>query len=127
MCREWQQAAIEAAEEYKDKEARRKEVESTKKRQAKRLTNIYVMRNERNGYVKIGRSQAPFDRELTLQSEDPEICMLFYFPAPIDLECKLHNEFEEYRVRGEWFKLTPNQIENIKTKYLPEVASVGAR
>lgn len=83
----------------------------------KRKTFIYVMRNERNGLVKIGRSLTPFSREATLQSEEPEITMLFHFSATEDVETQLHERFEAYRVRGEWFRLTNEQISSLCKEY----------
>lgn len=83
----------------------------------RRKTFIYIMRNERNGLVKIGRSLTPLSREATLQSEEPEITMLFHFPATEDVETQLHERFEAYRVRGEWFRLTSVQISGLCKEY----------
>lgn len=77
-------------------------------------TRIYVMLDWHTGYHKIGRSKSPFDRERTLQSEKPTIELLFYFEATEDVETKLHNIFDNKRVRGEWFNLTDEDIQYIK-------------
>jgi hypothetical protein len=87
-----------------------------------RTTNIYVMRNERSGHIKIGRSIAPFQREATLQAEEPAISMLFFFPAIIGVEHELHREFSGLRVRGEWFSLSQSQVESIRNRYGVEAA-----
>lgn len=82
-----------------------------------RKTNLYVMRNHRNGFIKLGRAEDPIYRELTLQAEEPEIAMLFYFPATVDREKELHNLFAKQRVRGEWFRLTEDDIEYIRKEF----------
>lgn len=70
----------------------------------------YLMRNKRNGFIKIGRSTNPGQREKTLQSEEPEIEMIFFREAPSEVEAALHREFATWRVRGEWFELSKEQI-----------------
>jgi hypothetical protein len=76
---------------------------------------IYVMKNLRNGFYKIGISHNPTTREKTLQSEEPEIELLFYSKGSYKHEKQLHQTFIEKRVRGEWFSLDDNDIENIKS------------
>lgn len=77
---------------------------------------IYLMKNYRNGYYKIGRSLNPEYRERTLQAEAPEIGLEFVSPlTPSILEGKLHNFFKEKRIRGEWFSLSEKDVEYIKS------------
>lgn len=38
------------------------------------------------------------------------------FPADASLEDELHQEYAEFRVRGEWFRLSGAQIEEIKRR-----------
>ncbi|MDQ6632997.1 MAG: GIY-YIG nuclease family protein [Verrucomicrobiota bacterium] len=68
------------------------------------------MEDLRNGLFKIGQSQTPEKREITLQSEVPEISLRFYIPAHDTAERELHDLFEEKRVRGEWFGLAPEDL-----------------
>lgn len=69
---------------------------------------VYLMENKRNGYTKIGFSKKPKHREKTLQSEEPEIELIFKGRATMDDEKLLHEEYSDKRVRGEWFDLTDN-------------------
>jgi len=81
---------------------------------ANKTAFVYLMKNTRNGYVKIGFSKNPQFREKTLQSEEPEIELLISIEATIDLEKELHARFSAYRVRGEWFRLSEHEIEDAK-------------
>ena len=71
---------------------------------------VYLMRNERNGFIKIGKSDNPRYREKTLQSEEPEVSLIFAHPCPIWVEKGLHVLFSEKRLRGEWFSLSEDEI-----------------
>ena len=75
---------------------------------------IYIMHNRKNGYYKIGRSNKPMYRERTLQAEDPEIFIVKKWLANKSIEKSLHKKFRNKRVRGEWFKLDINDIEEIE-------------
>jgi len=79
-----------------------------------RRTKLYMMRNARNGYVKIGISDHPEFREKTLQSEEPEIELIFVQKTDSRVEEMLHLHFADLRVRGEWFRLTAQHIEDVK-------------
>ena len=72
------------------------------------------MHDPHTGLVKIGRSTDPRVRESTLQSEKPSIKLLFFAPAPAALERQLHARYDDKRVRGEWFRLDPSEIEQIR-------------
>lgn len=78
-------------------------------------TFIYLIKNNRNGLYKIGRSKTPSIRESTLQSEEPDISMILSFAGTSQLEKELHKRFADKRVRGEWFELSGIDIEIIKT------------
>lgn len=71
---------------------------------------IYIMEDLRNGAFKIGRSITPGKRERTLQSEVPEIVMRFSIPAEEFHEKILHDHFEEQNLRGEWFRLSNDDL-----------------
>ena len=55
--------------------------QSNKERRNKRLKEksgfVYLMLDNRNGYIKIGYSKTPEKREKTLQSEVPDITLLY--------------------------------------------------
>lgn len=113
------QAAIEAA--CKERERLAQEAESAAKaaqfeeeiRRSAYQTYVYLMEDLRNGLIKIGRSQNPEKREKTLQSEAPTVAMRFAIPADDSLEAQLHEKYDEFRKRGEWFILSPGQIREI--------------
>ncbi len=81
-----------------------------------RMGFVYLMKNKRNGFVKIGFSKKPRHRERTLQAEDPDTEMLFAFEAAFHDEEKLHLKFADKRVRGEWFKLDESDIDGIRSE-----------
>lgn len=75
----------------------------------------YLILDEKNGCVKIGISRHPKVRERTLQSEKP--FMLLYKVCDENIEAQLHEEYSEKRIRGEWFKLSEQEIVDICTRY----------
>ena len=71
---------------------------------------VYLMRDNTNGYHKIGISNKPEYREKTFQSEKPSIEMLACKKFPTRkiaeaIESALHTAYSQQRVRGEWFNL----------------------
>lgn len=92
----------------------RKDNSPIKKKREPVISNVYLMRNNRNGYIKIGYSSNPSYRESTLQSEEPEIELIFSVKTYIDCEIKLHDLFADKRLRGEWFNLTSDDIQKSK-------------
>jgi hypothetical protein len=78
-------------------------------------TKTYLIKNKRNGFYKIGRSNNPLKREKTLQSEEPDIVMVKTWDE--DIESKLHIEYKYYRIRGEWFELSNTQVKYICTQF----------
>jgi hypothetical protein len=88
-------------------EAARRELER------KRAGYVYLMRNNRNGYVKIGFSRNPKHREKTLQSEDPDVELLWSHQGFKYDERELHARYASMRVRGEWFRLTADDVAHI--------------
>ena len=71
---------------------------------------VYLMRDNSNGYHKIGISNTPEYREKTLQSEKPSIEMLACKKFPTRkiaeaIESALHTAYSLQRVRGEWFNM----------------------
>jgi len=81
----------------------------------KKIGNVYLMKNARNGYTKIGFTKnKPTFRERTLQSEEPEIELFKYWKGSMHDEEKLHNIFKDKRIRGEWFDLNETHIKQIE-------------
>lgn len=75
---------------------------------------VYLMRTKSNDCTKIGFSSNPSAREATLQAEDPMLEMIYSIEESGLFETWLHQYFTRSRVRGEWFRLTPSEIEWIK-------------
>jgi len=77
--------------------------------------NVYIMKNTRNGYTKIGFTKNnPRFRERTLQSEEPEVELIGHWKGSMYDEDKLHKGFLKKRVRGEWFDLNKDDINQIE-------------
>lgn len=79
---------------------------------------VYLMHDESNGYYKIGISNHPKYREHTLQSEKPTIVLLKAKQFPIRsiaeaYEAALHKTYANKRLRGEWFNLDEQDVENL--------------
>ena len=80
---------------------------------------VYLMVDKANGYHKIGISNHPEYREGTLQSEKPtiELVCAKQYPSRIiasAIESALHSAFGGKRLRGEWFDLSENEVNDIK-------------
>jgi len=75
----------------------------------------YLMKDESTGLIKIGRSVSPSIRERTLQAEKPTISLLKVCDSLVERE--LHEQYENNRVRGEWFNLSDEEIAKIVEEY----------
>lgn len=75
---------------------------------------VYLMINQRNNLFKIGSSINPSHRERTLQSQEPEVGLVAYWQAPVQVEKDLHKKYKEKKKRGEWFNLSLNDIRLVK-------------
>lgn len=75
---------------------------------------VYLMVDDQSGFVKIGRSKNPMEREGTLQSKKPEIHLFAIWDAPKNVETQLHRQYAHKRKRGEWFKLNFLELDEIK-------------
>lgn len=80
---------------------------------------VYLVRAE-NGLVKIGKTSDMERRFKTLDTMCPvdlEIVGCISSELADELEDKLHAEFDDVRVKGEWFALSLDNIESIKQRY----------
>lgn len=93
----------------------KKEADKPKK---PRVGFVYLMRNNRNGYTKIGFSVSPTQREQTLQAEEPDAEIIHVMRGSFGLERRLHSDYQSKRIRGEWFNLTASDVSQIKADYL---------
>jgi hypothetical protein len=78
------------------------------------LKQVYLMRNNLTNHYKIGRSNNPEYRERTLQSQEPDVELLFSCHESIITEKELHDLFDHKRIRGEWFDLNANDVLKIR-------------
>jgi hypothetical protein len=81
------------------------------------------MQDLKNKLYKIGISIRPFYREKTLQSESPNIILIYTkeFSTQSEaskIENMLHNKYSKNRVRGEWFSLLLSEVSEIKSLFL---------
>ncbi|MGC6468557.1 MAG: GIY-YIG nuclease family protein [Chitinophagales bacterium] len=81
--------------------------------------HVYLMKDTSNGFYKIGVSNKPEYRERTLQSEKPTIELITSKSYPsremaLAIEKAMHNLFEKKRLRGEWFKLSSSDVNQVK-------------
>ena len=79
---------------------------------------VYLMKDESNGFYKIGISNKPEYRERTLQSEKPTIVLLKSKEFPTRtiaeaIESALHKAYSEKRLRGEWFELDNKDVDDV--------------
>ncbi len=93
--------------------------ESTEKDKKEKKCYVYLMKDTTNLYYKIGISNKPKYRERTLQSEKPTIeliCFKQFQTRKIaeSFEKALHAAYNSKRIRGEWFKLDENDVNQIK-------------
>lgn len=75
---------------------------------------IYLMVDNTNGLIKIGRSKKPEFREGTLQSKQPAIHLIAVWTAPASIEKVLHRKYASLKKRGEWFRLSLKELDEIK-------------
>jgi hypothetical protein len=90
-----------------------------KKEEAPEPCYTYLMKDDTNGYYKIGMSKDATYRERTLQAEKPTISLLNKksFTTREEarrLEKQLHQTFERKRIRGEWFCLSEADVMYVK-------------
>lgn len=76
------------------------------------MYNLYVIQEERDGFVKIGYSQNVEDRLKQLQSANPAKLSILYtkkYTDPVHARAAeegLHFQFRHTRLKGEWFRFT---------------------
>ena len=75
--------------------------------------------NNYPNFIKIGVSMTPIIREKTLGHQIPKISLYKVLKTKNmrEIEKALHNQYETKCVRGEWYKLTDEEINNIVEQY----------
>lgn len=79
---------------------------------------VYLMVDTTNNAYKIGISNKPKYREKTLQSEKPTIELVCHKNYPVrkiaeSFEKSLHKAYADKNIRGEWFRLTEEDVKDI--------------
>jgi len=85
------------------------------KQQTVKKQKTYILKDNKTGYYKIGRSANPKHREKTLQAENPNYNLIKVFDNNIEKE--LHHKYSRQRLRGEWFNLNEIQLKYICKHY----------
>lgn len=67
------------------------------------------------GYTKIGKSIDPKKREIDMKTANPSIKL--FAICNKDIEDILHIQYNSYRYKGEWFKLSSEQILDIMSEF----------
>jgi hypothetical protein len=86
------------------------------KTENKKTLFVYLMHDESTGLYKIGKSYNPSNREKTLCAQIPLLRLLHKTESRTpNMEKSLHKKYANKRVRGEWFNLTQEEVEYIKS------------
>lgn len=86
------------------------------KRQTTGFGYVYLIQSPTGAY-KIGRTANPTDRMKTFSVKLPfevEYVCVIQTEDMLGLENQLHNQFAHLRINGEWFQLSPDDVEYIK-------------
>jgi len=76
--------------------------------------NTYIMKTNISPYYKIGKSSDIERRKSQIKGSVSFIDMQVEHTFDLDIEAELHAIYAEYRVKGEWFDLSPEHIDEIK-------------
>jgi hypothetical protein len=83
-------------------------------KQPKKVVYTYLM-TDASGYVKIGKAHDVYNRFLTLRTGNPTLKIVAHLDE--NIESKLHQLFNPYRIIGEWFELSKDIINDLIEKY----------
>lgn len=80
---------------------------------------VYIIRGGR--WCKIGVSKNPIDRlkqlDSTLLPFNPEVVAMVKVNNALEIESEIHNTYKSKRIRGEWFILNEEDVEQIISRY----------
>lgn len=89
---------------------------------------VYVLHSDRGDY-KIGRTIKPKDRSKIFGVVLPfhvEFDLLIKAENYTEFEAELHSRFEHKRTAGEWFSLTPEDLDILKAEFADRLVSLEA-
>lgn len=115
-------AEQERVKKYKrELELEREKAYKAKKKDKPNSGYVYFIQGVYGGAIKIGKSKDPEMRLKALQTGYPDtLRILLLIPGYTKIEQQLHEEFEQYRLNGEWFKPEKpilDKIKELKEKY----------
>lgn len=87
-----------------------------KQKKKRKSTFVYLMIDEHTGLIKIGESKKPSTREKTLQASVPLLKLIGAWKATRKHEQDLHKQYSSQRVRGEWFRLSNQDVRDISAQ-----------
>lgn len=76
--------------------------------------NTYIMKTNVSPYYKIGKSIDIERRKSQIKGSVSFIDVQVVHSFPLDIEAELHAMYAAFRVKGEWFELSQEQIEQIR-------------
>jgi hypothetical protein len=88
----------------------------------KRDQQVYFIRCEANGLIKIGQGGCAVQRLSSLRTMSPvpiELVGIILCPDGRALERELHARFQEHRSHGEWFRPAPELTDFIRDESRP--------
>lgn len=69
------------------------------------MPDVYLIHNPTNSTVKIGVSKSPYQRLQSLQGATADkLELVAVIKGGPQKERELHQQFEEFKLRGEWFR-----------------------
>lgn len=87
---------------------------------------VYFIQVGEHGAIKIGKSDRPDARRNALQTgHHEELRLLGWARGGEPLEQALHADFEEYRIRGEWFRPDARLVATIRILLRREVGPLA--
>lgn len=89
---------------------------------------VYFMQGESGGPIKIGKTTDVDARRAGVQTGHPDLLrVLAVVSGELDEEKRLHLRFRKSRLKGEWFKPTPDLLAHIAAATLAEAGRKSAR
>ena len=81
-----------------------------------RLYKTYLLKDKSTRLYKIGRAVDVNKRVRSLEVANPNLSIVITIEK--DVEKELHNKYSSKRIKSEWFKLSKEDVDEIKRTYL---------